>query len=76
MSSNVWNDEQPFPKDIVHRFEDALDFLSPDFKAASDLVSATYAVNNIKNDMYSKAANDDPVSVYIFLRTRRNACNL
>ncbi|XP_054263134.1 regulator of nonsense transcripts 2-like [Macrosteles quadrilineatus] len=59
-SNHIWNDEQPFPKDIVFQYEDTLNSLSPDMKPATDLVTAINAVNNINSKMYSKAATDNP----------------
>lgn len=62
MSSPVWTEEQPFPKDIIYRFEDVLKYFCPEIKLALSFDEADIAVINLNNKMYADVSQTNPVS--------------
>lgn len=62
MSFPGWTEEHPFPKDIIYRFEDALEYLCPKIKVAINFDEAVSAVETLNTKMLADISLTNPVS--------------
>lgn len=69
--SPVWTEEQPFPTDIIYRFEDVLESLNPDFKLAKHLQEAFISLENLNNKVLLEMSQLNQVSNRFCLKNLR-----
>lgn len=63
----MWTEEQPFPTDIIYRFEDVLESLNPDLRLAKNVQEAFSSLENLSNKVLTEISQLNQVSHIIFV---------